>query len=154
MSMLRYVAPTRPRFTYVHGSWARDHKRQETRRDETRRIVFRGSHGSASTWIMPVPVRPTRTCPWNSRSRARLDASLRPECSSRLRPQFGRNFVRRVLTLFFSSANTTRRVRPFYQRAKAGLPSLSPIRSRWPAFLILDIYVWQTISRYYVHWCA
>lgn len=74
----------------VHGLMERgtarrcEARRGEARRDEARRVVFRGSHGSASTWIMPVPVRPTRTCPWNGWSRARLDASLRSERSSRL----------------------------------------------------------------------
>lgn len=29
--------------------------------------VFRRSHDFSATWIMPVPVRPTRTCPWNTR---------------------------------------------------------------------------------------
>lgn len=92
--------------------------REARRRRRQRRVVFRGSHGSASTWIMPVPVRPTRTCPWNSRSRVRLDASLRSECPSRLQPQFGRNFVGQILTLLFPRKFLAR-TSMFYQCTKA-----------------------------------
>lgn len=106
---MRYVAPTSP--IYVHGSWtagSRETRRDETKEEARRRVVFRGSHGSASTWIMPVPVRPTRTCPWNSRSRARLDASLRSE--PRLRPRFAWTNSHG----FFSGLSTNIR-RAFYQ---------------------------------------
>lgn len=101
VSMLRYVAPTASIYTYVHGSWTA--RSRETRRDETReekrRSYSAGLTAQLSTWIMPVPVRPTRTCPWNSRSRARLDASL-CRSESRLQP---RCFVGRILTVIFFS---------------------------------------------------
>jgi len=95
-------------FTYTDRE--RGIMRQEARetRDETQRIVFRGSHGSGSTWIIPVPVRPTRTCPWNSRSRTRLDAH---PSGLDVRLDYGRTLggiSSDEFSRFFSSANATR----------------------------------------------
>lgn len=145
MSMLRYVAPTRPRFTYT-DPWAPESRDERgERRDETRRIVFRGSHGSGSTWIMPVPVRPTRTCPWNSRSRTRLDAHP-SGLSAHL--DYGRSLggisPDEFSRFFFREGDATR---PFYQPKRVFRRS-SLLHTH--ACLILDIHIWQT--RHYAHW--
>lgn len=131
---------------YVHGPWAPESRdeRRETRRDAANRIPrvsrLRLDVNHASSGPTHAYVSLKRPVSHSSRR-----ASLQSECSSRLRPQFGRNFAGRILTLFFSSAKATRRdAAPFYQRpAKAGLPPAH-------AFLILDIHVWRT--RHYAHW--
>jgi len=144
VSLLRYVAPTRPRYMYTDRKLGIT--RREARRRRQRRVVFRGSHGSASTWIMPVPVRPTRTCPWNSRSRVRLDASLRSEYSSRLQSRFGRNFVGQILTLLFPRKKclVLTSVR-FISVPKRRSVIICPF-TRQHAFLILDIFLLTLIA--------
>jgi len=98
--MLRYIAPTR---IYVYGSWTRDHEtrgERDTRRDTANRIprVSRLRLDVNHTSSGPTHAYVSLKQPVSHSSRR---ASLRSGCSSRLRPHFGRNFVGRVLTLFF-----------------------------------------------------
>lgn len=102
--MLRYVAPTRPRFTYTdregRNCETRGERRDETRRDAANRIprvsrlrldVNHASSGPTHAYVsLKQPV-----------SHSSRRASLQSECSSRLRPEFGRNFVGQILTLLF-----------------------------------------------------
>lgn len=144
MSMLRYVAPTRPQFTYTARE-TRD-ERRETRRDETRR-------GESYSAGLTAQAR-RESCQFRSDPRVRVpETAGLALVSTRIPPVWvfisitaavWEEFRRTNSHAFFSSAKATRR--RFISVLKRSLA----IRSRWHTFLILDIHVWQT--RCYAYW--
>lgn len=114
------LAPTRPRFTYTDRE-TRGERRDETRRDAANRIPRVSRLRLDVNHAGPTHAYVSLKQPVSHSSRR---ASLRSEYSSRLRPQFRRNFVGRVLTLFFLPQTRRDATRPFYRRAKTDLPSL------------------------------